>query len=138
MATEHGAHTTTFAADIGTLEAGKAADLLLLDLDAITYPFQERDSDVSLVDIIVHRARRRAVDTVVVAGEVVYRDGAFTRVDRRHALAQLAASLDRPLSAAETRRRRLGERLVPHVKAFYDGYLDDQARDPFYRLNARH
>jgi 5-methylthioadenosine/S-adenosylhomocysteine deaminase len=138
MATEHGAHTTAFGDDIGTLEVGKAADLLLLDLDAITYPFQEFGSDVSLVDVIIHRGRRRAVDTVVVAGEVVYGDGVFTRVDRCQALADLAASLDRPMSADETRRRRLGERIFPHVKAFYDGYLDGQARDPFYQQNSRH
>src|SRR5262249_39486954 len=39
MATEHGAATTPFAGRIGTLEPGKAADLVLLDWRHVAYPY---------------------------------------------------------------------------------------------------
>jgi hypothetical protein len=39
-----------------------------------------------------------------------------------------------PLQAEEERRRRLsGARCVLHVKRFYDGWLNESKRDPFYR-----
>src|SRR5467141_267398 len=54
MATEHGAHTTPFGAHIGTLEAGKAADLCIMNWKHIAYPYLE--AGVPIVDAVVHRA----------------------------------------------------------------------------------
>jgi hypothetical protein len=64
-------------------------------------------------------------------------DGRFTRIDKEAALAELAASLDRPRSSEEMRRRELAREVFPHVKAFYDGYLPESAPLPFYRTSAR-
>jgi len=85
----------------------------------------------------VHRGRAAGVDTVVVAGDVVFRDGRFTRVDRDAALAELSAALRAPLRPEEERRRRLSDAIVPHVRRFYDGWLDAVPRDPFYAPSAR-
>ena len=71
------------------------------------------------------------------AGEVVLRDGCFTRVDKASALAELAARLRAPLSPEEERRRRLAREIFPHVRRFYDGWLDAAPRDPFYAPSAR-
>jgi 5-methylthioadenosine/S-adenosylhomocysteine deaminase len=135
MATQHGAQTTGFADTIGTLEPGKAADLVLVRWKQIAYPYL--DPDVSLVDAVVHRAKTAGVDTVLVAGEPVLRDGRITRVNKDEVLETLAASLRVPLQPEEERRRRLAREVFPHVRRFYDGWLDEAARDPFYRPSSR-
>jgi cytosine/adenosine deaminase-related metal-dependent hydrolase len=122
MATEHGALTTQFGAEIGTLEVGKAADMVLVDWDSIAAPYL--DPSVPIVDALVHRGRPSGVQTVMVAGEVVLRDGKSTRLDKQAVMAELAASLNVPLTAAEERRREVAPRLMPHVAGFYDGWLD--------------
>ena len=137
MATENGARTTPFGADIGSLEVGKAADLVVMSWREIADPFLDLDIDVSVIDAIVHRAKSSGVKTVLVAGEPVLRDGRFTRVDKAAALAELAASLARPADDDELRRIALSRDVLPHVEKFYDGYLDAERRDPFYALNSR-
>lgn len=137
MATENGARTTLFGADIGVLEIGKAADLVVMSWRDIAYPFLDLDIDVSVVDAIVHRAKSSGVKTVLVAGEPILRDGRFTRVDKAAALDELAAMMVRPRSDDELRRVALSRDVLPHVRAFYDGYLDAETRDPFYALNSR-
>jgi len=138
MATEHGAHTTPFAGEIGTLAPGMAADLVVMDWDAIARPFLRLDRDITVLDAVIHRARADGVQTVLVAGEPVYRDGRFTRLDRGAMLAELAQRMAQPLSPAEEDRLTLGRELMEHVRAFYDGWLDAEDRDPFDRRNSRH
>jgi 5-methylthioadenosine/S-adenosylhomocysteine deaminase len=91
-----------------------------------------------VADAVVHRAKTSAVETVLVAGEAVPRDGQFTRVNKADMLEALAASLRAPLQPAEERRRALSPAVFPYVKHFYDGWLDEKARDPFYRPSSRH
>src|SRR5262245_28428599 len=135
MATEHGAHTTPFGVGVGTIEPGKFADLVVLDWDELAYPYL--DDTVSVVDAVVHRAKATAVKTVLVAGEVVYRDGRFTRVNRDDVLRELAQRLDVSLTDDERRNRALAKDILPYVRRFYDGYLGGEKWDPFYRQNAR-
>ncbi|MGY6548872.1 MAG: amidohydrolase family protein [Roseinatronobacter sp.] len=117
MATEHGAATTPFGDRIGQLAPGKAADLVILDWTSVTWPWQARD--MPLVDVLLRRAKAGAVETVIVAGEVIYHEGQFTRIDRRAVLAEIADQLAQPRSTAEAARHALAEALLPHVAAFY-------------------
>jgi len=135
MATEHGAGTTPFGDRIGRLTLGCAADLVVLDWDAVTYPYQ--CPDLPFVDVLVQRAKSAAVKTVMVGGEVVYRDGRFTRMDRDAVLQSIAERMKRPLSASERERRDLASAVFPHVRRFYDGYLDGLGDEPFYRTSGR-
>jgi len=137
IATENGARTTAFGTSIGTLEPGKGADMVLLDWRQIAEPFLDLTHDLPLLDAIIYRAKTSGVDSVVVAGEAVYRDRRFTRVDKDAILRELARHLQRPMEPDELFRRGLSQRLFPHVKAFYDGYLDRQEVRPFYSMNSR-
>jgi 5-methylthioadenosine/S-adenosylhomocysteine deaminase len=74
---------------------------------------------------------------VMVAGDVVLRDGRFTRIDKERVLEELAASLRAPLTPEEEGRRRLARAVFPVVQRFYDGWLDEGARAPFYRPSSR-
>jgi hypothetical protein len=136
MATEHGAATTPFAGRIGTLEPGKAADLVLLDWRHLARPYL--DPATAVLDAVVHRGRAPGVSAVLVAGEVILRDGRFTRVDKAAVLEELASALRVPLRPDEERRHALAIALFPHVRRFYDGWLDERGRDPYYRQNSRH
>lgn len=136
MATEHGAKTTGFAQEIGSLEVGKAADIVLIDWHHIAYPYL--DDDISVIDAVVQRSRTAGVDTVMVEGEVILKDGKFTKVNKEEALAELAASLSVPRTPAEERRRELAKRVFPHVKQFYDGWLDNCPCHSFYCQSSRY
>jgi hypothetical protein len=67
----------------------------------------------------------------------VLRDGQIVRVAKAAVLEELATALRQPLSLEEAHRRRLASALFPHVQRFYDGWLDEQAREPFYRTSSR-
>ncbi len=135
MATEHGAATTPFGAQIGRLTPGSAADLVMLDWRDVTYPYQ--NADIPLVDVLVQRAKASAVKSVMVGGEVIYRDGRFTRVDRDAILAEIHARFAAAPNAVEAQRRDFARALFPHVRRFYDDYLDGLGDDPHYRSSGR-
>ncbi len=136
MATEYGAQTTGFASEIGTLEPGKAADLVVMNWRHIAYPYLDRD--VSVIDALIQRSKTSGVETVMVGGEVVLKDGRFTKVDKDAIVEELAASLRIPLTLEEQRRRELSSEVFPYVKKFYDGWLDHSACSSFYCQNSRH
>jgi cytosine/adenosine deaminase-related metal-dependent hydrolase len=135
MATQGGARTTPYGARLGTLETGKAADMVLIDWKQVSYPYL--DPATPVLDAVLQRAKVEGVRAVIAAGEIIYRDGKFTRVDRAAALAQFADLLKRDLSTEEQERRRLAKAVLPHVKAFYDGYYDPESHQPFYRPSSR-
>jgi cytosine/adenosine deaminase-related metal-dependent hydrolase len=135
MATVGGARTTPFGEALGTIEVGKAADLSLIDWKSVAYPYL--DPLTPLLDAVIQRARTGAVKTVMCDGEVIYRDGSFTRVDRDGALRALHDDLSRALSEDEVERRNLSKALLPHVKRFYADYIDPSRHEPFYRPSSR-
>jgi hypothetical protein len=73
----------------------------------------------------------------MVAGEVVYEGGRFTRVDRDAALRELHDSLQHALADDESERRALSRALLPHVRRFYAGYFDPETQLPYYRPSSR-
>jgi 5-methylthioadenosine/S-adenosylhomocysteine deaminase len=135
MATAGGAKTTGFGAAIGTLEAGRAADMVLIDWRQLSYPYL--DPATPLIDAVLQRAKTSGVRTVICDGEVIYDKGKFTKVDRDGALRALHEDLQRALSDDEVERRRLSAALLPHVRAFYANYFDPEQHRPFYRQSSR-
>ncbi|RDJ27755.1 amidohydrolase [Bosea caraganae] len=135
MATEHGAATTPFAGQIGRLAPGMAADLVLFDWKDVTYPYQ--DDALGFVEVLVQRAKARAVHSVMIGGDWVYRERRFTRIDREAVLEGIAEALAKPKTAAERERVALAEAVMPHVRRFYDGYLDGLGDEPHYRPSGR-
>ena len=131
MATVGGAATTPFGSQIGTLVVGKAADLVLLDWDKLAYPYL--DQEATVLDTVIQRAKSDGVDLVMVAGEVIYEGGRFTRVDRPAALRELHGSLHHALADDEVERQALSKALLPHVRRFYADYFEPDAHLPYYR-----
>ena len=136
MGTEFGARTTGFGSQIGRIEAGRSADLVLLRWDKLSFPYL--DEEVSIVDALVQRARMGDVDGVMVNGEMILEEGRFTRVDEQAMLNELSRSLLVPLSENEMRRRQVTRQARPYVEAFYARFLEDAEHDPYYRMSAKH
>jgi hypothetical protein len=74
----------------------------------------------------------------MVSGEAILKGGKFTKIDKEAALAELAARMEKPPSAADVRMRSLARRLMPYARSFYDSYLDNESpHDPFYRTSSK-
>lgn len=72
MATSNGARALGLASEIGSLEPGKKADIILLRRDGLhTYP----NVQVDPVAQVVYEHRASDVDTVVIDGKVVLQGG---------------------------------------------------------------
>ncbi len=128
MATEHAARTTPFGEAIGTLAVGAEADAVLLDWAEVTAPYQS--PDVPLLEVLVQRAKAGAVRETWVAGACIYRNARHLQVDKSDAMAELARFFARPLTPDEDARRDLAREVMPHVRAFYKGYLPALPMDP--------
>ncbi len=119
MATEYGAYASWFGDRVGTLEPGKRADIILMNLRNIDYPYI--DPEVSIVEAVVYRGRGQDVDMVMIDGDVVLSDGKLTHVDKESLLRELNQSLDRPLEPAEEEARDLIRQIEPHMRRFLAG-----------------
>jgi len=88
MATCDGARALGLGDSTGSLEAGKQADITVVDISAAHHaPFGERDPYVTLV----HAARAGDVALTVVAGRVLYERGAWSTLDPERAVADARA-----------------------------------------------
>jgi 5-methylthioadenosine/S-adenosylhomocysteine deaminase len=116
MATLGGARSSLMEREVGSLEAGKKADVILLDRDAWGFiPLNDP------VRNLAFSVTSEAVQTVIVDGRVVMRDRKITAFDED-------AMRDRVRGAAERFRRE-------HVPAMRDGAkrLEPYIREMYYR-----
>jgi 5-methylthioadenosine/S-adenosylhomocysteine deaminase len=105
MATVNGAHAAGFQRQIGRIAPGMQADLVLLDLRATYYHPRN-----SLLDQLVYSEVGSSVTTVLVAGQIVLKDGKITTVDEQALLDEadaIAQRIVRESTAAEASIRRL-------------------------------
>ncbi len=134
MATVNGAYNSGFGESIGTLEPGKRADIVLLNLQSIEKPYLH--PDVSIVDAVVQRGRGIDVDTVMIDGEVVFRDGRFTHVDTDGLYKELKKLLTQPPLPHELERMELKRQIESYVKRFHAGTIG-RLSPPHYQYNAQ-
>lgn len=78
MATRKGAEALLMDKEIGSLEAGKKADLIMLK-DRSAVPIFEKNVE----NYIVSTCERSDVDTVMIDGKVLLKDGEFVSVDEK-------------------------------------------------------
>ena len=133
LATVNGAKVSFFD-DVGTLEPGKRADVVLVSLARIMEPYLHPDTNI--VDALLYRGKGLDVDTVIVDGEVLLRNGKFTRVNKEEVVARLKDSLGGPLKPHEVRRGELSRRLLPYVQRFFEGWPLERG-EPHYFYNER-
>jgi 5-methylthioadenosine/S-adenosylhomocysteine deaminase len=104
-ATRGSARAAGISDEVGTLEPGKRADLVLFDLDTINFtPFSDPYRQLAFSE------NGTSIRLVMVDGEVVVEDGRCTRVDEQEVLAEFRQRLgefSRYHEALEDRYRRV-------------------------------
>lgn len=135
MLTVNGARAATFTNGLGRLLPGSPADAVILDFDRMAGPWL--DDSVHPVEAFVHLARTQHIDTVIAAGEPLYHEGRFTRVDEaavvREVAAAAAASPDPAFRAFSQTLRELR----PHLERHYEDWPPAGAAESFYVVNRR-
>lgn len=122
LATTGGARLFQAGARLGRLAPGYAADLVLLRLERLVWPWVAPEADPAL--LLLTRAAARDVDTVYVGGEVVLRDGKPLHIDvaaAGKALAEKLAATPFPDEAEE-----MVQAILPQVLAYYRQWEEDE------------
>ena len=117
MATQHGAATTGFEKNIGRLDIGLGADIVLIDWKSVSEPYL--DQRTSLIDALLHRAKARSIDKVYVCGQLVVDAGRVCRIDRDGLMSEIAETLNRPRTTSESEALAMTDQLIPRVEAYY-------------------
>ena len=133
MATVNGGRSLAMESEIGKLEPGYKADAVLIDLDEVRSPYL--DPRVHVVDAILYRARRQDVDTVLIDGEVVLKDGQFVNLDENKVVNELVASAETPLAAKTQEWFDILTEVAPHVVSFYER-CDSPDYEPCYTIHS--
>jgi 5-methylthioadenosine/S-adenosylhomocysteine deaminase len=95
MATIGGARALGLSDTVGSIEVGKQADLILLNLDSLhSAPAPD------VVSAIVYSAQTSDVETVLIAGQIVVRDGRPATIDAGEVISAARAEADRLFRAA--------------------------------------
>ena len=134
MATINAAQPTFFHDQIGALEKGRRADVVVLDMTSIEEPYL--DPGINVIDALLYRGKAQHVDTVIIDGEPVLRGGRFTKIDKADVLRQLKERFAGPIEPSVRETRQMAERLAPYVKRFYQGWQPKEG-SPHYQYNSR-
>lgn len=135
MATENGAKLIGFGAELGRLEPGRLADLVLLDYQAMTYPYTQPEHDP--VDVLLYRGSGRHVDMVLIGGKVVVKGGEVLNVNEKEIAARLAQAAARPLTEDELAFHRAVDELHAKTIEFFSGWSQKVGLAPFHSVNSR-
>jgi 5-methylthioadenosine/S-adenosylhomocysteine deaminase len=114
MATRGGARSGLMDREIGSLEVGKRADLILLDRDAWGF--------VPLTDPVrqlAYSVTSEAVTTVIVDGRVVMRDRRILTIDESALRAEIADAARRYVRDNGPAMEAGAKKLAPYLKAMY-------------------
>ncbi|CTQ53332.1 8-oxoguanine deaminase [Roseibium album] len=133
MATEHGGATTGFDRQIGRLDVGKAADIVLVKWNDIARPFIDRG--IPLIDALLQRTKRMPADTVFVGGRKVVEEGQVTLIDRDSIYDEIKDRLMLPLSLEEVEARQRTACLLDHIDHWFKSRYPTEVQH-HYRFNA--
>jgi 5-methylthioadenosine/S-adenosylhomocysteine deaminase len=112
-ATIRGARSALIDGETGSLEPGKKADLLLLDLSTI--PFTPRND---LRNHLVYAENGQSIDLAMVNGEVMMTDGVCGRVDEAALLAELRDHMP-AFNAAHAETERQNAAFQPYFERIH-------------------
>ena len=135
MLTVNGARATTFGPGLGRLCPGSPADAVILDFDAMTGPYL--DDSVHPVVAFVQLARAQHIDSVIGAGQLLFHEGRFTRVDEVALERELATTASVSPSPAFSAFSQTLRDLRPYLARHYEDWPEAGTGYPFYATNER-
>jgi 5-methylthioadenosine/S-adenosylhomocysteine deaminase len=133
MASQHGAMTAGFGADTGTLEVGRQADVVLMDMKKIARPFIDRRTP--LAEAVLHRGTKSAIDKVFVGGKLMVDGGKVISVNRDAVVAEIGDQLAMPLTASEIEAETMVAAMLPALEAYHRQFTPSSGYRS-YRFNA--
>lgn len=110
---------------IGAIEIGMKADIILVNTARFTTPFVS--TKLSLIDLLILRAKGGDVDHVMINGNLVLRNKRFLRADK--------PKLEGKVRKWRERNSELDqnlEKLLTHVRSFYQKWDEGE---PTYKMN---
>ncbi len=138
MATEWSAGIIGFTQS-GTLHPGKNADIVLMNYIPMIYPYTYTEH--SPMDILLYRGAPQHIQSVIVGGRLIYKDGEHLNVDKEEIAAHLTESLSPDYAARFKEENRKFERLKQSLSDFYqkNGWYDDleNTMHPYYPIHNR-
>ncbi len=133
MATINGARALNLQSITGTLETGKEADVVLVSLDRILADFIH--PNISLVETLVQRGKPQDIDTVFVAGDVVYQKGAWQMFDEKEKRGELNDLMKTMIWPPNPERVAIVKQLLPYMRDYYAGW-DLPELKPLHKMNS--
>jgi 5-methylthioadenosine/S-adenosylhomocysteine deaminase len=137
-AAANGARALGMEDRLGSLEAGRLADLLVVDKERILFPPGRYDHEPFL-DVVLDRAEASDIDAVMVHGRVLVEAGRVTVVDEDAVKERFAAAVrDRVYRFPDHVQRwaELGRLVEPYVIDFYHRWYGIPV-EPAYVYNAK-
>ncbi len=111
--------------EIGAIEIGRKADIILVNMARFTTPFVS--PKLSLIDLLVLRAKGSDVDHVMINGDLVVRNKRFLKADKSKLLRGMRKWRERDSELDQNLAK-----LVAHVRSFYQKWDEGE---PTYRMN---
>jgi 5-methylthioadenosine/S-adenosylhomocysteine deaminase len=138
LATVNAAHALTLDDSLGSLEAGKRADLLLVSTRRL-YDDAFLDPDCDLHKLLIYRGRADEIDTVIVNGRAVVEGGRCLTVNEEEAFERARRGALRITSdrAGIQKWLDLAAELDPYIVKYYEGWDLPRAVTPWNAYNAR-
>jgi cytosine/adenosine deaminase-related metal-dependent hydrolase len=135
MATETNAGLLGFGRELGRLEPGCFADLVLLDYEKMCAPFVDPAHDP--IDVLLYRGKASHVHTVMVNGRIVVKDGQAVTMNEGDVAARLAEAASLPRTDKQKALAEAMDELKQHVIRHYGGWTKKIRPRPYFDINSR-
>ena len=135
MVTETNATLLGYGRQLGRLEPGRLADLVLLDYQKMCFPFVDPLHDP--VEVLLYRGKSSHVHTVMVDGRIVVEDGRVLTVDEEAVGNRLAEAASRRRTEREEGLAHVLDELKKHVIQYYQGWTQKVEPKPYFGINSR-
>lgn len=135
MATLNGAEMLGFGDQMGRLEKGRMADIVLIDLDRIFNPYIDPRQDI--FDIFMYRAKGSDVNTVMINGEVVMKDRKILKINKKELSQKIREEASRGRTAQEKAFQEAVHTLRGYLCDYYKDWYEEIAMEPYYIFNSK-
>ena len=135
MATETNARLIGYGKELGRLECGRKADMVLFDYERMSHPFTPLDADP--IDTLLYRGSGRHIVSVIVGGEELVVNGRIGTVDEAEIAERLVVAASRRKDAGQDEMVQMTEALKTHLARYYRGWAERVSASPYYLLNSR-
>lgn len=135
MGTETNASLLGYGRELGRLETGRYADLVLLDYEKMSFPFTDPGQDP--IDVLFYRGKSSHVHTVMVDGRIVLEAGCLLTLPEGEIGDRLAAQASRPRDERGKAMSAALQELRQAVAAYYRGWSEKVEVAPYFAINSR-